>query len=69
MPNLNHHWTTFEKGKLKIKACGHCGQMCLPSNTNSECDKQNILLSPVVRAGYKLSYEATDEAGRQFKVA
>ncbi len=57
MSNSSHQWTTFQKGRLKVKACGCCGEMCLPSNAQSACEKENIHLSPIVRAGYVLSRE------------
>ncbi len=63
-----HQWTTFQKGRLKIKACRCCGQMSLPSNNQSICDKDNILLSPIVRAGYVL-IERSDRLVSPQKVA
>ncbi len=50
-----HQWSIFEKGRLKVKACSSCGVMCLPSNTTSECQESNILLSPLIKAGYVLN--------------
>jgi len=54
MSDLNHQWATFYKGRLRIKACSCCGQMSLPSNAKGVCEKGNIMLSPIVRAGYTL---------------
>jgi len=54
MANTTHQWTTFEKGRLRVQACAHCGEMNLSSNAHSFCDKENVLVSPVVRAGYKI---------------
>ena len=55
MSNTTHQWSIFEKGRLKVKACSCCGEMCLPSNTIAECEKGNMNLSPIVKAGYVLS--------------
>lgn len=55
MSNTTHQWSIFRKGRLKIKACACCGEMCLPSNSTADCEKGNIRLSPVVKAGYVLN--------------
>ena len=55
MPNSNHHWTTFYKGRLRVKACSKCGEMSLPSNTEALCEGKNIVLSPILKAGYSLT--------------
>lgn len=55
MPSKNHHWTTFYKGRLKVKACCKCGEMSLPSNTEAVCEGKNLLLSPILKAGYSLT--------------
>ncbi len=55
MNNTTHQWTMFQKGRLRVKACAYCGEMSLPSNSQSICDKQNILSSPIMRAGYILA--------------
>jgi len=52
MTKSTHLWTTFQKGRLKIKACGNCGEMRLPNNESSDCTKENMYSSPIVRAGY-----------------
>lgn len=67
MKNTTHQWTTFQKGRLRIKACACCGEMSLPSNAESVCDKRNILISPIVRAGYTLAPSAptTNEESQQ----
>jgi hypothetical protein len=52
MKNPAHHWTTFQKGRLKIKACGNCGEMRLPNNESSACSKANMYSSPIMKAGY-----------------
>ncbi len=57
MTNTTHQWTMFQKGRLRIKACACCGEMSLPSNSQSVCDERNILTSPIVRAGYTLVVE------------
>ena len=51
----NHQWTTFQKGRLKIKACACCGEMSLPSNLNGECAQGSILNSPIIKAGYTIA--------------
>ena len=58
-----HQWTLFQEGKIKIKACGCCGQMLLPSNLQSSCEEQNISLSPIVQAGYEIAQEVTSYSG------
>lgn len=55
MTNQNHHWTTFYKGRLKVKACSKCGEMSLPSNIEAACEGKNIQLSPILKAGYSLT--------------
>ncbi len=52
MTNSNHDWTTFQKGRLKIKACSHCGEMRLPNNESSDCSREKMFASPIIRAGY-----------------
>ena len=52
MIESTHQWTTFQKGRLKIKACGNCGEMSLSNNDQSDCSKKNMNASPIVRAGY-----------------
>ena len=53
--NSNHHWATFQKGRLKIKACSCCGEMSLPSNFKMNCEQGGILNSPIIKAGYTIS--------------
>lgn len=60
MSYTTHQWSIFEKGRLKIKACSCCGEMCLPSNAKAECQKSNILLSPIIKAGYVLRSTVLD---------
>jgi len=55
MTNNKHQWTTFQKGRMKLKACACCGEMKLPSNTHNLCKNDNLIVSPIVRAGYQLS--------------
>jgi hypothetical protein len=55
MSNTTHQWTTFQKGRLKVKACACCGEMCLPSNASSICENGNISLSPIAKAGYVIA--------------
>ena len=50
----NHQWASFYKGRLHIKACSCCGQMSLATTEHSVCNRNDILLSPVVKAGYTL---------------
>lgn len=52
MTNSNHYWTTFQKGRLKLKACENCGEMRLPNNETSACYRENMYSSPIIRAGY-----------------
>ncbi len=63
--STNHQWATFYKGRLRIKACSGCGQMSLPSNEQSVCDKDGILSSPIVKAGYTLTKPRRALASRQ----
>ncbi len=53
--SANHQWTTFQKGRLKIKACSCCGEMSLPSNAQGACEQGSILNSPMVKAGYTIA--------------
>ncbi len=67
MNNTKHQWTIFRKGRLRVKACACCGEMSLPSNSESICDQRNILTSPIVRAGYVLESDivAADKGSQQ----
>ena len=49
-----HIWTTYQKGRMKIKACACCGQMHLASNAHKSCDPSEIKSSPLILAGYKV---------------
>jgi hypothetical protein len=69
MSNQKHQWTIFQKGRLRIKACSCCGEMNLPSNNESICDKRNILTSPIVRAGYVLANDIADSEKSSKQVA
>ena len=69
MSNTTHHWTMFQKGRLRVKACACCGEMNLTNNTDSICDKRNILISPIVRAGYTLVVEVPNKQKEQQEVA
>lgn len=69
MENTGHQWTRFQKGRLKVKACARCGEMSLPSNSESYCDNRSILSSPIVRAGYVLADELPDAKKAQRQVA
>jgi hypothetical protein len=69
MSNQKHQWTIFQKGRLRIKACSCCGEMNLPSNSESICDKRNILTSPIVRAGYVLATEVSISDNNSQQVA
>jgi hypothetical protein len=53
--NTNHQWATFQKGRLKVKACSCCGEMSLPSNSKMSCQQGGILTSPIVKAGYTIA--------------
>ena len=53
--NTNHQWTTFQKGRLTVKACSCCGEMKLPGNTHMVCEQGSILKSPIIKAGYTIS--------------
>ena len=52
---INHQWTTFQKGRLKINACACCGEMNLSSNVHDECLQSSFLTSPICKAGYTIS--------------
>jgi hypothetical protein len=69
MNNTMHQWTIFQKGRLRIKACACCGEMNLPSNNDSICDKRNILISPIIRAGYVLAEDLPDNKDSRQDVA
>lgn len=69
MNDTTHQWTMFEKGRLRVKACACCGEMSLPSNSESICDKRNILTSPIVRAGYTLVTNVSNIKKESKKVA
>lgn len=58
MSTNKHEWATFYKGRLRLKACICCGQMSLPSNAESHCEKGNISSSPILKAGYSLTRPA-----------
>lgn len=60
MSNTTHQWSIFEKGRLKVKACACCGEMCLPSNAQGECQESDILSSPIIKAGYVLRTTVID---------
>jgi hypothetical protein len=53
--NIGHQWATFQKGRLKVKACSCCGEMSLPSNSQVRCQQGGILNSPIIKAGYTIS--------------
>jgi hypothetical protein len=51
-----HQWATFQKGRVKVKACACCGQLHLPSNSDEACENANVFESQIVKAGYRLSH-------------
>ncbi|MET1253726.1 hypothetical protein [Aliikangiella maris] len=57
MATTKHQWVTFQKGRVKVKACASCGDLHLPSNTDKPCENLGILDSQIVKAGYKLYSE------------
>jgi len=57
-----HEFETFQKGRIKIKACSRCGEMRLPSNVDENCVKRKLSLSPVGKAGYALSTILDEQA-------
>lgn len=57
MSQSAHQWAKFEKGRLKLTACADCGVMSLPGNIYTSCEQKNILSSPIVKAGYRISAE------------
>ncbi len=57
MDDLKHQWTTFQKGRIRIKACASCGELHLPSNSEGRCSHNRMLESPIVKAGYRLYTE------------
>jgi len=48
-----HQWTTFNKGRIKVKACYSCGELHLPSNSENACENSGVLESMLVKAGYR----------------
>ena len=60
--NDKHQWTTFHKGRMKVKACASCGELHLPSNSEKSCDSGNVLESQLVKAGYRLVSESVSVA-------
>jgi len=57
-----HQFETFQKGRIKIKACSRCGEMRLPSNIDENCERRKLSLSPVGKAGYTLSKISDEQA-------
>ena len=57
-----HEFETFQKGRIKIKACSRCGEMRLPSNIAENCVRRKLSLSPVGKAGYSLSSTHDEQA-------
>ncbi|MDQ7050112.1 MAG: hypothetical protein Q9M92_11505 [Enterobacterales bacterium] len=54
MKAQKHQWSTFQKGRIKIKACSTCGELHLPSNSEQSCLNNRVLESPIFQAGYRL---------------
>ena len=59
-PETNHQWTIFCKGRMRVEACSNCGDVHLPSNTNSQCSDNELIESQMVKAGYKVVTEIED---------
>jgi len=57
-----HQFETFQKGRIKIKACSRCGEMRLPSNIDENCIRRKLSLSPVGKAGYTISKTSDEQA-------
>ena len=69
MSQSTHQWAKFAKGRLKLTACAFCGEMSLPSNVYTQCNQGNLLYSPIVKAGYRLSMEMPSLNAQKKRVA
>lgn len=58
METSKHQWATFQKGRMRIKACVSCGELHLPSNSEKICQAKSLIDSQIVKAGYRLYGEA-----------
>jgi len=54
MTKTKHQWATFQKGRMRVKACVSCGELHLPSNSEKACEHHAVLESQIVKAGYRL---------------
>lgn len=54
MKELQHKWTIFRKGRMRVNACSCCGELKLPTNSTRPCENSGVLTSPLVKAGYRL---------------
>ena len=54
MGRTKHQWATFQKGRMKLRACVCCGELHLPSNSEKVCDNTAVLDSMIVKSGYRL---------------
>ncbi len=59
MDTSKHQWATFQKGRMRIKACVSCGELHLPSNSEKNCRAKSLQDSQIVKAGYRLYNEST----------
>lgn len=51
-PETSHQWIIFSKGRMRVEACSNCGDLHLPSNTESQCSDNQLTNSQIVKAGY-----------------
>ncbi len=54
MKTMKHQWMTFRKGRMRINACASCGELQLPSNLDKQCLHNQLLVSQIAKAGYRL---------------
>ena len=54
MQTRKHQWATFNKKRIRVKACANCGEMHLPSNSNNYCEPKTLAESQIVKAGYQI---------------
>jgi len=52
-----HQWTTFNKGRIKVKGCASCGELHLPSNSEKVCENTGVLESLLIKAGYRQDHK------------
>lgn len=54
MGKTKHQWATFQKGRMRVRACVCCGELHLPSNSEKVCEDHAVLDSMIIKSGYRL---------------